>query len=64
MDKTSLLNDLQFIFSIIGLLSAIYFIIINSCTVFKMERYFICDIDNKKEWQHFKLKRCHSVGTA
>jgi len=29
-----------------------------------MERYFICDIDNKKEWQHFKLKRCHSVGTA
>lgn len=24
-----------------------------------MERYFICDIDNKKEWQHFKLKRCH-----
>lgn len=28
MDKTSLLNDLQFIFSIIGLPSAIYFIII------------------------------------
>jgi len=26
--------------------------------------HFICDIDNKKEWQHFKLKRCHSVGTA
>ena len=25
-----------------------------------MERYFICDIDSKKEWQHFKLKRCHS----
>ena len=24
--------------------------------------HFICDIDNKKEWQHFKLKRCHSVG--
>ena len=21
-------------------------------------------IYNKKEWQHFKLKRCHSVGTA
>jgi hypothetical protein len=25
---------------------------------------FICDTDNKKEWQHFKLKRCHSVRTA
>jgi CMP-N-acetylneuraminic acid synthetase len=44
--------------------TTIYFIIINLYAVFKMERYFICDIDNKKEWQHFKLKRCHSVGTA
>ncbi|ATL91276.1 phosphopantetheine adenylyltransferase [Faecalibacterium prausnitzii] len=44
--------------------TTIYLIIINLYAVFKMKRYFICDIDNKKEWQHFKLKRCHSVGTA
>ena len=40
-------------------ITTIYLIIINLYAVFKMERYFICDIDNKKEWQHFKLKRCH-----
>lgn len=44
--------------------TTIYLIIINLYAVFKMERYFTCDTDNKKEWQHFKLKRCHSVGTA
>ena len=44
--------------------ATIYLIIINLYAVFKMERYFICDTDNEKEWQHFKLKRCHSVGTA
>ena len=44
----------------------------NICNILKLiftlfsrwNGHFICDIDNKKEWQHFKLKRCHSVGTA
>ncbi|RCH46866.1 phosphopantetheine adenylyltransferase [Faecalibacterium prausnitzii] len=29
--------------------TTIYLIIINPYAVFKMEHYFICDIDNKKE---------------